>query len=79
MNGAFPFKNAAIRVVLALLGVLFDDSHTLDEHLLFLRQHCEDFSVGTLVVTADHGDIVALLHMKIETISHFREPPEQVR
>ena len=42
VNGAFAFEDAAIRVVLALLGVLLDDSHALDEHLLLLRQHCED-------------------------------------
>src|SRR4051812_34211656 len=70
MQRTLALDDRAVRVLLALAGVLLDDAHALHEHLGLLRKDGQDFAGGTLVVAADHLDGVALLHVKIETVGH---------
>ena len=56
MDGTLALNDCAIRVILTLLGMLLDDTDSLDQHLRFRWKHCDNFTAGSLVIAADDLD-----------------------
>src|ERR1035437_10229649 len=57
VDGAFPVKNRAVRVLLALLDVLLDHLQTFDNHALLLGHHMDDLAAFAFFFAGDDSDL----------------------
>ena len=64
VDGAFPFYNRPLGILLALAHVLFDHARAFHDHALLFWSHTDDPPTFAFVGAGDQNHLVAFLNMK---------------